>query len=349
MRILHFSDFHLRPNKQGERSMDIFNRMMDKLQEINQEANIDLVIFSGDMIDKGGKYFGKSLAECLRDFKDKIITPLVNQLQIGYHQFLFVPGNHEVVRDLRNDVSIGKIKTENGVEDFLGNNDTVPHLQDFLCFQKEYYDLLDVPGLEVKHNGLSITLKMPINGKMVGISLLNTAWMCGFDKGDKGKIMLGLSQINRSWFEIRDCQIKLAISHHHYNFLEENEGKKVREVLHKHYDIFSVGHTHDSETTYEKDANGSLFISVASGNLYDNLHNDSKLYRNGFVILEYNDEARYLDVTPYEQQTDESFDIDKNYGTNGTMRFEDTSRSLFKPLDTWMKSYVKHYAILDND
>lgn len=76
---------------------------------------------------------------------------------------------------------------------------------------------------------------------MVGISLLNTAWMCGFDKGDKGKIMLGLSQINRSWFEIRDCQIKLAISHHHYNFLEENEGKKVREVLHKHYDIFPLG------------------------------------------------------------------------------------------------------------
>ena len=29
MKILHFSDFHLRPNKQGERSMDLFNRMMD--------------------------------------------------------------------------------------------------------------------------------------------------------------------------------------------------------------------------------------------------------------------------------------------------------------------------------
>lgn len=56
MKILHFSDFHLRPNKQGERSMDLFNRMMDKLQEINQEANIDLVIFLGDMIDKGQEY-----------------------------------------------------------------------------------------------------------------------------------------------------------------------------------------------------------------------------------------------------------------------------------------------------
>ena len=45
MRILHFSDFHLRPNGLGKRSMDIFNRMMEKFQEINQEENIDLVIF----------------------------------------------------------------------------------------------------------------------------------------------------------------------------------------------------------------------------------------------------------------------------------------------------------------
>lgn len=41
MKILHFSDFHQRPNKQGERSMDLFNRMMDKLQEINQEAVLE--------------------------------------------------------------------------------------------------------------------------------------------------------------------------------------------------------------------------------------------------------------------------------------------------------------------
>lgn len=43
MRILHFSDFHLRPNGLGKRSMDIFHRMMEKLQEINLEENIDLV------------------------------------------------------------------------------------------------------------------------------------------------------------------------------------------------------------------------------------------------------------------------------------------------------------------
>ena len=47
MRILHFSDFHLRPNELGQRSMDIFHNMIDKLFEIHQETNIYLIIFSG--------------------------------------------------------------------------------------------------------------------------------------------------------------------------------------------------------------------------------------------------------------------------------------------------------------
>ena len=70
MRILHFSDFHLRPNELGQRSMDIFHNMIDKLFEIHQETNIDLIIFSGDMIDKGGKYFGKPLYNWLQEFKN---------------------------------------------------------------------------------------------------------------------------------------------------------------------------------------------------------------------------------------------------------------------------------------
>ena len=69
MRILHFSDFHLRPNGLGKRSMDIFHRMMEKLQEINQEENIDLVIFSGDMIDKGGKDFNISLMNVFKNLR----------------------------------------------------------------------------------------------------------------------------------------------------------------------------------------------------------------------------------------------------------------------------------------
>lgn len=347
MRILHFSDFHLRPNELGQRSIDMFHNMIDKLFEIHQETNIDLIIFSGDMIDKGGKYFDKPLYNCLQEFKNHVITPLVEQLNIGYHQFLFVPGNHEVVRSLINEENQPQTTSDYDIDCFLATTQTVPQLQDFLRFQHEYYDSLQVEGLEVKHNGMQTTLKMPFHGKMIGISLLNSAWMCGGDE-DKGNIKMGISQINKSWRLIKDCQIKIAIVHHHYNFFEECEGNKVSEVLHKRYDILAVGHTHGMVAKFEKDANGSLFISVAAGNLYDNLYEEKQMYKNGFTILDYDDSARYLDVTCYKQKNDESFEVDKNYGHDGTERFEDTPVKLFKSLDEWLAGYDKLYAILDN-
>lgn len=349
MRILHFSDFHLRPNGLGKRSMDIFNRMMEKLQEINLEENIDLVIFSGDMIDKGGKDFNMSLDECFQDFKKNIITPLVELLHIGYHQFLFVPGNHEVDRDRKDKTFALKTNSDDDIEDFLCTNTTVPQLQDFLQFQREYYNRHKVEGMMVDIQGLHMTLILPLNnGLKVGVSLLNSAWMCKGD-ADKGVIKIGTSQINQSWPLIRNCKVKIAIAHHHYNFLEENESRNISDILHANYDIFAVGHTHGMKAKYEHDDKGCIFISVAAGNLYDNLHKEDPKYKNGFTILDFNEDARYMDITPYHQDVDEKFVLDKNYGIDGTNRLEDSTKKLFMPLDKWLCSYKKNYAILDNE
>ena len=349
IRILHFSDFHLRPNGMGKRSMDIFHRMMEKLQEINQEENIDLVIFSGDMIDKGGKDFDVSLYGCFQDFEKNIITPLVKSLNIGYHQFLFVPGNHEVDRLRKDKDKEPKTNNDDDIEDFLSTHSIVPQLQDFLRFQREYYEVHKVKGMTVKNQGLQMTLIIPLkNGLSVGVTLLNSAWLCEGDK-DKGKIKIGTSQINQSWPLIRDCQVKIAVAHHHYDFLEENESIKISGILHAHYDILAVGHTHGMRAKYENDEKGCIFISVAAGNLYDNLHKEDPTYKNGFTILDFNEVARYVDVTPYRQAVDESFVLCKDYGTDGTKRLEDTTKKLFLPLDYWLRGYTRNHAILDNE
>lgn len=349
MRILHFSDFHLRPNGLGKRSMDIFHRMMDKLQEINQEENIDLVIFSGDMIDKGGKNFTVPLYRCFQDFEKNIIKPLVELLHIGYHQFLFVPGNHEVDR-IRKDKNVEpKTNNDDDIEYFLSTNSTVPQLLDFLCFQREYYEAHKIEGMLVDNKGLQMTLILPLNnGIKVGVSLLNSAWMCEGDE-DKGNIKIGTSQINQSWPLIRDCQVKIAVAHHHYDFLEESESLKISGILHAHYDILAVGHTHGMRAKYENDEKGCIFISVAAGNLYDNLHKEDPMYKNGFTILDFNEVARFMDVTPYHQDSDESFILCKDYGTDGTKRLEDTTKKLFMPLDYWLRTYYRSNAILDNE
>lgn len=349
MRILHFSDFHLRPNGLGKRSMDIFHRMMDKLQEINQEENIDLVIFSGDMIDKGGKNFTVPLYRCFQDFEKNIIEPLVKSLNIGYHQFLFVPGNHEVDRIRKDKNKEPKTNNDEDIEYFLSTNSTVPQLLDFLCFQREYYEAHKIEGMLVDNKGLQMTLILPLNnGIKVGVSLLNSAWMCEGDE-DKGNIKIGTSQINQSWPLIRDCQVKIAVAHHHYDFLEESESLKISGILHAHYDILAVGHTHGMRAKYENDEKGCIFISVAAGNLYNNLHKEDPMYKNGFTILDFNEVARYMDVTPYHQDSDESFILCKDYGTDGTKRLEDTTKKLFMPLDYWLRTYYRNNAILDNE
>lgn len=349
MRILHFSDFHLRPDGLGKRSMDIFHRMMEKLQEINQEENIDLVIFSGDMIDKGGKNFTVPLYRCFQDFEKNIIKPLVELLHIGYHQFLFVPGNHEVDRIRKDKNMEPKTNNDDDIEYFLSTNSTVPQLLDFLCFQRDYYEAHKIEGMLVDNKGLQMTLILPLNnGIKVGVSLLNSAWMCEGDE-DKGNIKIGTSQINQSWPLIRDCQVKIAVAHHHYDFLEESESLKISGILHAHYDILAVGHTHGMRAKYENDEKGCIFISVAAGNLYDNLHKEDPMYKNGFTILDFNEVARYMDVTPYHQDSDESFILCKDYGTDGTKRLEDTTKKLFMPLDYWLRTYYRSNAILDNE
>lgn len=56
MRIIHLSDFHLDKSK-----LKPFNNIVYQLEctlkMINEEKKIDLIIFTGDMINQGGRSF----------------------------------------------------------------------------------------------------------------------------------------------------------------------------------------------------------------------------------------------------------------------------------------------------
>ena len=54
IRILHISDFHLNGNYVDD-AKTLLQNILDAIEKANQQ--IDLVVFSGDMIDKGGKTF----------------------------------------------------------------------------------------------------------------------------------------------------------------------------------------------------------------------------------------------------------------------------------------------------
>ena len=67
MRIIHFSDFHLDKSNLTQ-SNNIVYHLENTLKLINQEKNIDLILFTGDMINQGGQNF-PTVEEAFKTFK----------------------------------------------------------------------------------------------------------------------------------------------------------------------------------------------------------------------------------------------------------------------------------------
>lgn len=97
MRILHFSDFHLN-GKSIEEAKLILGYMNDALAVIQSEQKIDLVLFSGDMLDRGGNGF-TNLKDGFETFHKVIITPLMKSIGLSESRFIFTPGNHDIDRN----------------------------------------------------------------------------------------------------------------------------------------------------------------------------------------------------------------------------------------------------------
>lgn len=96
MRIIHFSDFHLDADHL-ERAESVINNMISSLKDIHQEKPINLIIFSGDLIDKAGKGFpNPQMAKAFKKFSEIVIEPITSALGLAKNRFVFTLGNHDL-------------------------------------------------------------------------------------------------------------------------------------------------------------------------------------------------------------------------------------------------------------
>jgi len=148
IRIIHLSDFHL--NEQNLRDWNNYVKvaLISKLKELQKEKKIDLVLCTGDNIDKGGKDF-KSAKTALNLFKTEILSPVVNEFQLNLNQFLIIPGNHDIERNKDREITekglIEHLKTHENISNFILNalekNDFygIERIRAFNEFEKELY------------------------------------------------------------------------------------------------------------------------------------------------------------------------------------------------------------------
>lgn len=325
IRVLHLTDFHL--NKKTLSDWDSFlkDSLFEELSIIQETKGIDLVVFSGDMIDKGGYDF-KEASAGFKLFQDKVIEPICSHLGLGIDRFIICPGNHDIER------AKDKVYTEMGLRETLKDAneiakfvttaideeeyDGMKRIVAYKQFEKSFYSGLNEKNVVI--SPFECSFKINISGTNIGISSLNSAWRC-YDDTDSGRIIVSDTQIAKNLKFIKECDLKIAVIHHPLDWLSEVEKNIVTQHLAKSFDMIFLGHVHNSASTMQTGFNGSLFINISPSGLND-IRSDSKTFSNGFVIVDKLTDK--IDCSYYKyNHTQKGFVLNTDITKNGTHSF----------------------------
>lgn len=353
MRIIHFSDFHLRADHL-ERAESIIKRLKETLRTISEERKIDLIIFSGDMIDKAGKDFSDPKIHCaFEKFKEMVILPLTSEVGLAPNRFVYTMGNHEIDRsavggDDKDQEITDRLKNHEDVDWYIHNDGKdQPRIAEYNRLRDTYWQEYKEDAT-IKLTPFQYGIKFNIDGKVVGVNCLNTAWRCYKSETDEHKIVLGKSQITDSRDFFEDCHIRLAVGHHHPNMMNPFETNTLKDLIARNYDAFFCGHTHDNDGEYVGRASGSCFYFTSPGTLSTN-ESAERQYRNGFMVIDYELDERFVETQCYYQDDNADFIKERNYGTNGVWHMQIPGSTIVKPMALSLFCQKKDGDFLRND
>lgn len=289
IRIVHLSDIHLNQIKLADAEDFVIKALIKDLTSYNQEKEIDLIIFSGDLIDKGGASFN-DMDIAFLTFEEKIVDSFSSALGLPKHRFFFAPGNHDV--DRKADEQIEEmglqqylISTEKVTEYIDSKKDNgVKRIFPFKQFEDLFYKTYQEKHCLTKYQSC---FKVRLADTTVGIACFNSAWRCYDRPTDKGNIILGERQVINARQIMQDCDIKIAVMHHPLDWLKEFDRKSVQHFISRDYDLVFCGHVHEGSNWTKSDMYGSQFFSIAPTNWAYNLRDDSRIHANGYWIVDY--------------------------------------------------------------
>lgn len=319
MRILHISDFHLSNEMANiEKSQKIVDGLLDAIKNIITAHPIDLVIFSGDAINRGGKDFD-SIEDAFLSFQTILVEPLMDALHLPKDRFIWCIGNHDIDRELDSENAelgiVERLKSAQDVDDFCSNPKNMRDIQriaPFKKYEKEFYG--DSLGSNYKFGNFESCYKFQVNGNKVGVCCLNSVWRCWDSRTDKGRILLGREQLSRATDFLKDCDVKIAVSHHDYQWMADFEINDIDRLLISNFDMYFSGHTHSLNAELSIKPQGRTFKIVASGILSHNIFQCDN-YQNGFSVVDYDLDNLQFKMQSYIQENNK-FLVDANKNWN---------------------------------
>jgi predicted MPP superfamily phosphohydrolase len=318
MRILHISDFHLDSKDKEDNVNHIVKPLIKRLNKIILDKPIDLIFFTGDLVNMGGKNYS-GLDEAFLDFEESFIEPLLKATNLSKELFFFVPGNHDINRNSDSRITEKgleqELNTQEKVNEFFKKPEGIDRIKEYQEFEEYFYKKSQN---KIKLTDFQSTFKTTINNYTIGICCLNSSWRCYDSNLDTGKILIGEKQIIDGLKDIEDCSIKIALSHHHYDFLKDFDKETVGTLIKQDFNLLFTGHTHRNKAGYTQEPDGKLFSFCSSGTLSSNIRGAEKKHENGFSIIDYDIENKKITSQFFKSEYPKNeFIINSSIGNDG--------------------------------
>ena len=335
--ILHISDVHINAFSISEIDL-LVDKLIKDIEKVKDEnnINIDLICFAGDLIGRGDMAYEKEMQIQLAE--EHFIQPLLKAVSLTKKEFILVPGNHEVDRR-----KIAK-RTEAGlaaISSLEEIDETIFDMQDeYKSRLQYYYDYMYkeyIPDAESWNLGYSIIKN--INGISVGIVGLDSAWRStGAGSEERGKMLIGEHQVGVLYDNIKDTDLKICLMHHPLDWVSDLEMTNIERKF-NYFDLILRGHVHDLE---DKQICTQRYKTIynTSGKLYpiDN-------YYSGYSILNIDMNLSTCSIysREYLKSPREEFDKALRINKNGKVEYQLTAYDESKLIEYDLKLQLKKY------
>lgn len=292
MRIVHLSDLHLSKENLSSLKQFYLKALINDLSYWQKEKPIDLVVLTGDLIDKGGSSFKDG--EDVYDIVEKeFITPILQNLKLEKTRFVFIPGNHDVneskIEDLTESGMIDKFNNIDRINKYLDDYKTTAHtgierIKTFTEFENKFYSANEDCYL----TNFESCFVVDIDGEKVGIGAFNSAWRCS-SKLPLDKLLFGTKQILNAndYFNSKGTTLNIALIHHPIEHISEVDKNELTSFLHTNkFHILLCGHTHRGDNVYTLGTRNKLFTSVAK-TAFSNPRESIDTFKAGYSILDF--------------------------------------------------------------
>lgn len=333
--ILHVSDIHIDASSITEVDIIVEKLLKDiKKVESENDIQIDLICFAGDLIGRGEWALENENQITLAE--EHFIKPLLSATGLTTEEFILIPGNHEVDK-----TKIAKM-TENGLvalSSLKDINETIFEMEDEYKRRLQYfYDYMYknyVKGAETWNLGYSLIKN--INGINVGIAGLDSAWRStGAGWKERGHLLVGEHQVGVLYNNIKDADLKICLMHHPLDWLSELEMTNVERKLNS-FDLVLNGHVHDLQ---DKQICTQRYKTIynTSGKLYP-----IDDYYSGYSILDIDMELNTCCIysREYLKSPREDFDRALRLNENGKVQYQLTAYDEAKAVEFDLKLQLK--------